>query len=156
LLAVAAVSVALIGFGCHRNRQRARKPLPAKPPPVPEPVPQAVETSTADEIFYCKAAGASGSGRYSPEGFLVIKGSIGRGKTAPINGTDTLRGTLLETGVLREVGGTVIFEQDHLFPTPGMAATALLGKTANGWIEWKTADGKTLDAVQRLERKPLQ
>ena len=31
-----------------------------------------------------------------------------------------------------------------------MAAMALTGGTANGWLEWKTKDGKTLDAVQRL------
>jgi hypothetical protein len=26
---------------------------------------------------------------------------------------------------------------------------ALLGRTANGWIEWNTAQGKTLDEVKR-------
>lgn len=30
-----------------------------------------------------------------------------------------------------------------------MAAVALLGRTANGWLEWKTDDGQTLDAVKR-------
>jgi hypothetical protein len=29
-----------------------------------------------------------------------------------------------------------------------MAAVALLGRTANGWIEWKTSDGKTLDELR--------
>jgi len=155
-LAVAALAITLIGFGYYRNRQRARNVQRPAQPPLLEPLPQEAETSMADETFYCKASGASGCGRYSPEGFLVIKGSIGRGKSAPFNATETLRGKLLDAGVVREVGEAVIFEQDHLFPSPGVAATALLGKTANGWIEWKTADGKTLDAVRRLERKPLQ
>lgn len=30
-----------------------------------------------------------------------------------------------------------------------MAALALLGRNANGWLEWKSADGRTLDAIKR-------
>jgi len=30
-----------------------------------------------------------------------------------------------------------------------MAAMAVLGRSANGWVEWKTIDGRTLDAVKR-------
>jgi hypothetical protein len=26
---------------------------------------------------------------------------------------------------------------------------AVMGRSANGWIEWKTASGKTLDEVKR-------
>ncbi|MBV8035424.1 MAG: DUF4357 domain-containing protein [Pelomonas sp.] len=32
---------------------------------------------------------------------------------------------------------------------PSMAAVALLGRTANGWLKWKTEGGQTLDAVKR-------
>jgi hypothetical protein len=31
-----------------------------------------------------------------------------------------------------------------------MAAFAVQGRSANGWLEWKTPQGKTLDAVKRL------
>ncbi len=34
-------------------------------------------------------------------------------------------------------------------PAPLEAATALTGRTANGWLDWKTADGRTLDSVKR-------
>jgi hypothetical protein len=30
-----------------------------------------------------------------------------------------------------------------------MAAVALSGRNANGWLDWKTKDGKTLHAVKR-------
>ena len=52
-------------------------------------------------------------------------------------------------------GDTVRFTRDHLFRSPSMAAVALLGRTANGWLEWKTDDGQTLDAVKRqaIERE---
>jgi hypothetical protein len=49
----------------------------------------------------------------------------------------------------KEKGKSVIFDKDHLFSSASMAAQALLGRTANGWLEWKTKGGKTLDAVKR-------
>ena len=36
-----------------------------------------------------------------------------------------------------------------LFGSPSMAGMALFGRTANGWITWKRADGRTLDEVKR-------
>jgi hypothetical protein len=55
--------------------------------------------------------------------------------------------------VLRKQGNTVVFEKDHLFGTPTLAAIALTGKKLNGWLEWRTKDGVTLDALHRLEAK---
>lgn len=50
---------------------------------------------------------------------------------------------------MRAEGDTVVFQRDHLFRSPSMAAVALLGRTANGWLEWKTPEGRTLDEVMR-------
>jgi transcription elongation GreA/GreB family factor len=33
--------------------------------------------------------------------------------------------------------------------SPSMAAVALMGRSANGWAEWKTPQGQTLDEVKR-------
>ena len=30
-----------------------------------------------------------------------------------------------------------------------MAALALMGRSANGWVEWKPAKGRTLDELKR-------
>jgi len=54
---------------------------------------------------------------------------------------------------MREKGDSVIFEKDHLFHSPSMAATALMGRTANGWQEWKTKDGLSLDSAQRQDSR---
>jgi len=35
------------------------------------------------------------------------------------------------------------------FSTPSGAADFVLGGSNNGWIEWKDADGKTLDELYR-------
>lgn len=120
--------------------------------PIFDPVAKSVAAAKADEIFFCKASGANGRGLYTEEGFVVLKGSVGRKENVPsIIGTagERLRIRLLESGVMRVEGDTVVFEKDHLFRSPSMAALALMGRTCNGWIDWKTTDGKTLDAVKR-------
>jgi len=120
--------------------------------PIFDAVAKPVETTQAGEIFFCKASGANGQGLYTPEGFVVLKGSIGRKENVPsIVGTsgERLRIRLVESGVMREVDDKVVFEKDHLFRSPSMAALALMGRTCNGWVDWKTKSGKTLDAVKR-------
>jgi hypothetical protein len=117
---------------------------------VAKPAP--AETTKTDELFYCRAAGTNGRGLYTPEGFVVLKGSVGRKENVPSyidTGGHRMRLRLLESEIMVDVGDTVVFEKDHLFRSPSMAAQALLGRTANGWVEWKTAGGQTLDALKR-------
>ena len=119
--------------------------------PVFEPVASPVASVQSDEVFYCKSAGIDGRGLYTPEGFVVLKGSVGRKDNvqnfSPSNQKFRIR--LLDAGVMREASATVVFEKDHVFGSPSMAAIALLGRTANGWKEWKSADGTTLDQLKR-------
>ena len=120
--------------------------------PIFEPVAKSVATSKEDEVFYCRASGANGRGLYTQEGFVVLKGSTARkGNVPSIIGTPTerFRIKLIESGVLKAKGDELLFAKDHLFGSPSMAAIALTGRTANGWIEWKTKDGQTLDALKR-------
>ena len=117
--------------------------------PVAKPAPT---TSHTDEMFFCKAAGSNGRGLYTQEGFVILKDSVGRRGNVPSfieKGNHRTRERLVQSGIMRVEGDTVIFAKDHLFRTPSMAAEALLGRTANGWTEWKTKGGKTLDAVKR-------
>lgn len=120
--------------------------------PLFEPVVKESEAANVSEVFHCRASGANGRGVYTEEGFVVLKGSVGRRDNVPsIDGTGdaSLRKRLLETGVMLIEGDTVVFQRDHLFRTPSGAAVALLGRTANGWIEWKDRQGRTLDAIKR-------
>jgi hypothetical protein len=120
--------------------------------PLFEPVAASADAGQAPEVFVCEASGTQGRGLYTEEGFVVLQGSVGRLQSVPsIAGTsdDNFRQRLLAQGVMRPEGDTVVFERDHLFRSPSMAAVALLGRTANGWIEWKTPQGKTLDEVKR-------
>lgn len=120
--------------------------------PIFDPVTDVGASTKDDEIFYCKASGTKGRGMYTQEGFVVLKGSIGRKENVrSIIGTanEQFRNKLFDSGVIRPEGDVVVFDKDHLFRSPSMAATALTGRTANGWLEWKTKDGRTLDVVKR-------
>lgn len=120
--------------------------------PIFDPVAKLVSAAKPDEFFYCKGSGADGRGMYTEEGFVVLKDSVGRKENVTsLKGTagERLRDRLIESGVMRVEGDTVVFEKDYLFRSPSMAALSLMGRTTNGWIDWKNKDGKTLDAVKR-------
>jgi predicted GIY-YIG superfamily endonuclease len=120
--------------------------------PIFEPVAKTASTPEQEDMFYCKASGADGRGLFTQEGFVVLKGSIGRLESVPSfanTSSEESRQKLVDLSVMIEEGGKLVFTKDHLFKTPSMAATILLGRSANGWTEWKTETGHTLDQVKR-------
>jgi hypothetical protein len=105
-----------------------------------------------DGLFYCKASGANGRGLYTEEGFVVLAGSTGRPDIVDsIKGTwhESVRTKLIASGVLENNSASVVFKKDHLFGSPSTAAIALTGRAANGWLEWRTEAGKTLNELKR-------
>jgi predicted GIY-YIG superfamily endonuclease len=120
--------------------------------PVFDPVAKRTGPARQEEYFYCISSGAKGKGLYTQEGFVVLKGSTGRRENVPsIIGTagERLRQKLLDSGIMRPDGDRIVFERDHLFRSPSMAALAVMGRSSNGWLDWKTKDGRTLDEVKR-------
>ena len=61
------------------------------------------------------------------------------------------RAELVRQGVFTDRGPVYELTQDYTFGSPATAAGVLLGRSANGRIEWKTSDGRTLKAVQDAE-----
>lgn len=95
-------------------------------------------------------------GIYTQEGFVVYQGSTARRQMAAgLVGTaigvnlEARRQALIKSGVIREAGDSYVFLKDHLFRSPSAAAFVLLGRSSNGWLEWKNSAGRTLDAVKR-------
>ncbi len=137
---------------CHEIHETAATLLATLGQPIFEPLVNAPPAKGAPELFYCKGSGANGVGEYTAEGFVVLKGSRGRlENVASIQGTSSerFREKLLKEGILNIDNGGVVFTRDTLFTSPSMAATALQGRSANGWVEWKDAKGRTLDEVKR-------
>ena len=140
---------------CHEIFETGRTLLATLGYPLFDSVSKAsVTTPGSDETFYCVARGANGRGLYTPEGFVVLKGSVGAKENVPsMAGTslERFREKLIKTGVLRVEGEKVVFEKDHLFNSPSMAAISLIGRTTNGWTKWKSKEGKTLDELKRQD-----
>lgn len=60
-----------------------------------------------------------------------------------------LREALVEAGRLVPHGDKHFrLTEDYIFTSPSTAAMVMLGRNANGRIEWKTAGGKTLKDLQ--------
>ncbi len=137
---------------CEDIHDTARTLLATLGFPIFEPIAAKPDSARPIELFYCTSGGANGIGEYTSEGFVVLKGSKGRIKNvASIEGTADarFRERLVTSGVMVEKDGMLVFVKDHLFGSPSMAAVALLGRTANGWYEWKSVEGKTLNELKR-------
>jgi hypothetical protein len=62
-----------------------------------------------------------------------------------------LRSELTDAGVLAPSGGFLKMTRAHVFDSPSSAAGVLLGRSANGRIEWKDSGGRTLKEVQEAQ-----
>ena len=137
---------------CHEIHETAATLLATLGQPIFEPLASSPAPLRERELFYCKGSGADGVGEYTAEGFVVLKDSRGRAdNVASLRGTsnERLRDQLVTQGVLAIQDGMMIFTRDHLFTSPSTAALALMGRSANGWQEWKNQQGKTLDEMKR-------
>jgi len=110
----------------------------------------------ASPVLTCKGKGVQATGYEASQGFVVRAGSQAVADTVPsmalqVRGMFDLRQELIGNGVLGLQGGLYQFTQDYSFSSPSTAAAAVLGRSANGRIEWKAADGRTLKELQEAE-----
>ena len=141
---------------CHEIHETAATLLATLGQPIFEPLTALATAGNGQtappELFYCKGPDANGVGEYTAEGFVVYKNSTARiDNVASIKGTsqERFREQLVTDGVLQQQGKQYVFTRDYLFSSPSMAAIAVLGRSANGWMEWKTEQGQTLDGAKR-------
>ena len=110
----------------------------------------------AGPVLTCKGKGVQATGYEASQGFVVRAGSQAVADTVPsmalhVRGMYDLRQELIGNGVLGLRGGLYQFTQDYSFSSPSTAAAVVLGRSANGRIEWKSADGRTLKEIQEAE-----
>lgn len=98
------------------------------------------------EVMICKGNGFTARGVSVSDGFLVLAESEANGKMAPSSSeyVTRIREPLLADGTLQPAGSNFVFTRNHLFGSPSAASVAVLGRSSNGWIVWKNAEGKTL------------
>ncbi len=98
------------------------------------------------DLYFIKAArGANAKAVVTNEGVVVIEGSEIATSTVPSMTTAFInqRQKLIDQGVIQKAHGKLLFVKDHLFSSPSTAAAVVMGRNANGRIEWKDKKGKT-------------
>lgn len=111
------------------------------------------ESIKADELFIKGARGASGKGKRTSDGFVVFKGSEMANSTVPSfpKGFDSLREELINGESVIDEQEKLILKEDVLFSSPSAAAAVIMGRSANGLLEWKNQAGKTLKEIEASE-----
>jgi hypothetical protein len=120
------------------------RPLVSKSPASGDPEPQ--------EIWTLKGPKASARGVFTASGFVVLKGSRCRVAMTPsAKGStfDKRQETMISKQVLVRDGDYYVFAEDYEFKSPSGSAAIVLARHANGWNEWRNAEGRTLDEVKR-------
>ena len=106
----------------------------------------------ATAVFHTKKKGIRGSGRYdkSTGRFTILAGS-------KVNLSKPVLKNVSVAALHREmfdgIAGIADLTDDLEFPTPCAAAVFVLGGSQNGWTEWVSNDGETLNQVFRSEDK---
>ena len=103
-----------------------------------------------EHLFYVKGRGCDAKGFYSSSGFTVLKGSIIAEKSTPSFHWKEKREKLISEYATKK-GLALIVTSDIPFSSPSTAAMFCLGRSANGWDEWKDKEHITLDAIYRKQ-----
>lgn len=113
--------------------------------------------ATYSRELFLKAKGIEARGVDGSEGFVVRAGSRAVKTEVPSCHAYmvALRRSLLEQGVFALEGDAYRLTQDYTFNSPSTAAGVLLGRSANGRVEWKDAGGRTLKEIQEAETADL-
>lgn len=104
---------------------------------------------SAANIFYCNRK-CRAQGVYSSNGFTLFKGSELRPDCSSSFKTNQRKQReKFIKAYCKVVNGIPTTTCDYDFASPSTAAMICVGGSANGWIEWKNKDGKTLDEIVR-------
>lgn len=115
-----------------------------------------ISDKTYDKYFI-KAKGLEVKGIYTAEGMIVLEGSQVAKEEAPSihKYLHNLRAEKLQEQAIFDKGDYFEVQQKITFSSLSTAAGFVMGRSANGWNEWKNEDGKTIDEIERknLEKK---
>lgn len=114
------------------------------------------DSNTEDIVFYCQGPRGHGIGRIVGEKFIVAKGSRASKflyDSVKVSNSKIIN-KLIEKDILIEDEEYYIFNNDYICSSPSAAAKLILGRSANGWNEWRTYEGELLDSY-RLKNEQL-
>ncbi len=134
---------------------RIRQLLPVLGSDILAPIAQSASKSQQNGVLLCRIKGAEARGQRTANGFVVFQGSTAVLQDRPSAQQRhpfavTIRKQLLADGTLTGENGFLKFAKDSEFTSPSTAAAVIHGGGANGLLEWKTKDGKTLKELDEI------
>jgi hypothetical protein len=92
------------------------------------------------------ARGADARAIMTNEGMVVTKGSQIASSLVPSMSPSlvNLRQRLIDQGIIGKQKDKLVFAKDYLFSSTSTAAAVVMGRNANGRIEWKDQKGRTV------------
>jgi hypothetical protein len=116
------------------------------------PVGSVPDGATGSEVLVCAIKGLKATGRPTPAGFVVFKGSQSvlkeRASSHQYPYSLVTRNQLIEDGTLVAANGHFVFTRDTEFSSPSAAATVVHGGPANGLTAWRNRQGKSLKELE--------
>ena len=104
--------------------------------------------SDNETIFEINKQNRIAKGKPTSEGFVVLKDSEIANSLGAVNSTIIeLREKLVSEGIITEENNQAIVTKDYVFSSPSLAATIVLGISANGRKEWKH-NGRSLKDLE--------
>ena len=117
--------------------------------------PESSEDKDIEKVtFVLKGVASSGTGKLlAYEKFELLKGSIiiggNKGSESVEKRNKRIIEELLENNLVEKDGNKYILKENYKVSSPSAAASLILGRSANGWKEWKTFDGKLLNEFRK-------
>lgn len=104
--------------------------------------------SDNETIFEINKQNRIAKGKPTSEGFVVLKDSEIANSLGAVNNTIIeLREKLVSEGIIAEENNQAFVTKDYVFSSPSLAATIVLGISANGRKEWKH-NGRSLKDLE--------
>lgn len=106
--------------------------------------------NTIHSTYFIKTKTFKATMQETDQGYIVLKGSEAKKELSP-SCTETyrnMRRKLLETNIMVEENGQLIFAEDAVFNSPSAASNMVLGRNSNGFTEWVNKQGKTFKEIQ--------
>ncbi len=107
------------------------------------------------EIYHIASKFFIATMKETDQGYVVTKWSEAK-KDLSKSCTETyrnMRRKLLETKILEEREGKLVFTEDTIFSSPSAASNMVLGRNSNGFTEWINKNGLTFKEIQEKINK---
>jgi len=115
-----------------------------------EDIIDSAKIDSTHETYYIKTKTFKAEMTETDQGYIVAKGSEAK-KELSNSCTETyinMRRKLVETEIMIEDEGKLVFAEDAVFSSPSAASNMILGRNSNGFTEWVNKKGLTFKEVQ--------